>query len=299
MQAAPEKAVELRQFMAILCPQREETVTSFEPTNPGTASPVSSGGNQPDSHMSDHPNTRETRNHSREIKFLIDATTARAVRDWARASLSPDIHGGGPSSDEYQTATLYFDTDDFDVFHRRGSYGRSKYRIRRYGVSDVVFFERKLRTRDLLVKRRTAAGIHELPRLSFIGGDETWPPNWFHQRLQVRNLAPICRVAYHRTARVGLTPYGTMRLTLDDRLIATPTDVLAFGGEAGTPVVPDQTVLELKFRVEMPALFKQLAEKFNLVPQQVSKYRLAVTALGLATPESAPAAPAPSESSRA
>jgi hypothetical protein len=249
--------------------------------------------------MSDHPSTRETRNLSREIKFLIDATTARAVRDWARAHLTPDMHGNGPFGDDYQTATLYFDTDDFDVFHRRGSYGRSKYRVRRYGASDVVFFERKLRTRDLLVKRRTAAGIHELPRLTFIGGDETWAPNWFHQRLQVRNLGPICRVAYHRTARVGMTAYGAMRLTLDDRLIAVATNDLAFGGGTSTPVAADATVLELKFRVEMPALFKQLAETFNLVPQPVSKYRLAVMALGLATPEGASTPPAPTKSDRA
>src|SRR4051812_14297537 len=92
------------------------------------------------SHMSDHPNTRETRNHSREIKFLLDVPTARAVRDWERAHLQPDFHGGGPFGDEYDTSTLYFDTEELDVYHRRRSYGRSKYRVRRYGASDVVFF---------------------------------------------------------------------------------------------------------------------------------------------------------------
>src|SRR5262249_4327528 len=162
---------------------------------------------------------------------------------------TPDVHGSGPFGDEYQTATLYFETEDFDVFHRRGSYGRSKYRVRRYGTSDIVFFERKLRTRDLLVNRRTSAGGRQLPLVSCLGGDETWAPNWFHQRLQIRNLAPICRVAYHRTARVGATAYGTMRLTLDDQLVAIASNALGFSGGVGSPVVPEQTILELKYRV--------------------------------------------------
>ena len=101
----------------------------------------------------------EARTSAREIKFLLDASRARAVRDWARTHLTPDLHGAGPFGDEYATSTLYFDTDDFDVFHRRGSFGRSKYRVRRYGASDVVFFERKLRTNGRLVKRRTAAAL--------------------------------------------------------------------------------------------------------------------------------------------
>ena len=238
--------------------------------------------------MTEYPDTRQTRTHARELKFLLDASAACAVRDWARARLTPDPHGLGPHQDEYSPSTLYFDTDDLDVFHRQRSFGRSKYRVRRYGTSDVIFFERKMRTNDLLVKRRTAAGLHELARLGLIGGDVTWPPNWFHQRLQVRNLTPICCITYHRMARLGMGAYGQIRLTLDDRLTAVATDALAFGGRTATPVAPGMTILELKFRVDMPAFFKELAEQYALVPQHISKYRLAVAALGLASLDDAP-----------
>lgn len=233
--------------------------------------------------MSDHPETRTSRTSAREIKFLLDDEAARAVRDWARAHLLPDVHGGGPERDEYTTATLYFDTPAFDVFHRRGPFGRSKYRVRRYGTSDVVFFERKLRTADRLAKRRTAAGLGELARLGDAGVDETWPIRWFHQRLRARGLGPICRVSYHRTARVGVTAHGPMRLTLDDHLVAEATGDLAFGGGGGTPIVPGHTLLELKYRGGLPALFEQLIAEFGLAPQAISKYRLAITALGLVT----------------
>jgi hypothetical protein len=84
-------------------------------------------------------------------------------------------------------------------------------------------------------------------------------------------------------ARLGMGAYGQIRLTLDDRLTAVATDALAFGGRTTTPVAPGMTILELKFRVEMPAFFKELSEQYALVPQQISKYRLAVAALGLAT----------------
>jgi hypothetical protein len=246
--------------------------------------------------MAEYPDTRHTRTHAREIKFLLHESAACAVRDWARARLTPDPHGHGPHQDEYSPSTLYFDTDALDVFHRRGSFGRSKYRVRRYGTSDVIFFERKMRTNDLLVKRRTAAPLYDLPRLGLIGSDDTWPPNWFHQRLQIRNLTPVCHVTYHRTARTGMGAYGLIRLTLDDRLTAVATDTLAFGGGTTTPIIPGMTILELKFRVQMPAFFKELAERFALVPQPISKYRLAVSGLGLApagTENAVPTTPEP------
>ena len=84
---------------------------------------------------------------------------------WARTRLAPDPYAGGESGDEYLTTTLYFDTDDFKVYQRRGSYRRSKYRIRRYGSSDVAFLERKLRTSMLLSKRRTSIPLADLARI--------------------------------------------------------------------------------------------------------------------------------------
>jgi hypothetical protein len=237
--------------------------------------------------MSEHSDTRETRNYAREIKFILDDATAAGVRGWARAHLHADMHGQGADGDEYTTTTIYFDTGTYDVFHRRRSYGRCKFRVRRYGTSDIVFFERKLRTSGLLVKRRTATDIEDLARLGHDRDrDARWPANWFHQRVHVRRLHPVCRVSYDRTARVGFTAYGAMRLTLDTNLAAVPVSALDFvTGGPPTPFDTGRTILELKYRVEMPAIFKRLAETFQLVPETLSKYRLAIAALGLAAPE--------------
>ena len=51
-------------------------------------------------------------------------------------------------------------------FAGAGWYGRSKFRIRRYGFSDIIFLERKFRTERLLAKRRTTVSVLDLDRLA-------------------------------------------------------------------------------------------------------------------------------------
>ncbi len=97
-----------------------------------------------------------------EIKFLVTPAVAPRIREWARTYFEADPHGGGRYADEYDISTLYFDTQHLDVFHQRGSYGRAKYRVRRYGNADVVFLERKLRQPGILIKRRTVGSVDAL-----------------------------------------------------------------------------------------------------------------------------------------
>ena len=224
---------------------------------------------------------RETRAAASEIKFLIRPSLAPQLREWARAHLEADPHGSGPYGDEYDTASLYFDTDNRDVFERRRSFGRAKYRIRRYGASDVVFLERKLRRPGLLIKRRTMAPIDTLDELT--SPDPTvWGGEWFHRRLRVRNLRPVCQVSYHRTARTLETSDGPARLTMDHQLRVVPIDQPRFSSETPVSFFDDRTIVEIKYRVQLPVVFKRLIEEFALEPQSASKYRLGMAALGYA-----------------
>lgn len=228
--------------------------------------------------------TREHRSFATELKFLVTPDQGDAVRQWARLRLVPDPHGLGADHDRYSTASLYFDTAGHDVFHRRASHGRAKYRVRRYSGSDMVFLERKLRTKTLLSKRRSLVPLTDVSR--FHDTPATWPARWpgawFGQRLQARALAPVCEVSYDRTARLTPSPYGPARLTLDEHVGARPARAMTFHSEPCQPVLTDQVILELKFRVEMPALFLALVETFGLNPDRISKYRLSMMALGLA-----------------
>ena len=231
-------------------------------------------------------NVRESREFASEIKFQVPEFAGGEILEWARGRFVPDpnANGGGHNGD-YVITSLYFDTEDFDVYHRNGSFGRSKYRIRRYGPSKIVFLERKLKTRGLVSKRRVAVEVRELERLGETEADPGWPGFWYHQRLLARRLRPICQIGYRRTALVTMTNRGPVRLTLDSSIKAVAVNAAHFNEfSPGLLLCDNQLIVELKFRVDMPVVFKDLVEKFGITAKRISKYRLGVEALGLVEP---------------
>jgi hypothetical protein len=233
--------------------------------------------------MSPSTSYSETRQLASEIKFLLDPSQAAAVTAWARGNMSPDPNAGGESGDTYRTTSLYFDTPCFHVFHRIGSFARSKYRIRRYGEASGAFLERKLKTGNLVCKRRSIIGALELDRLVASRAEQHWDGYWFHRRLIARQLRPVCQISYLRTARVSQSSTGPVRLTLDQDIIGLPAGALRFDDPYdGIPLLPGRFILELKYIAALPALFKGVIEEFSLIPLTVSKYRLAAGALRLA-----------------
>jgi hypothetical protein len=226
---------------------------------------------------------RENRAMVAEIKFFVPSDRVDVLRDWARARLGPDPYGSGPFGDTYHTNSLYFDTRDFDVFHRRGSYGRSKYRVRRYGDAVSLFFERKLKTHDHVSKRRSVVGIRELPRLESPEPVKGWPGHWFHRRMLARELGVVGQVAYDRTALVHTNGHGPIRMTLDRNVRAIASNDLAFRSLDGEPsLIGGDAILELKFYRALPPVFEELIAKFSLTACPISKYRIAIKHLRLA-----------------
>ena len=214
-----------------------------------------------------------------ELKFKLTTEVANQVREWARRELVADPYAVDIDGDGYSTTSIYFETDDFDVFFRRGSQGRAKFRIRRYNNGPVVFLERKLKRSGVVIKRRSEALPAELER---VATDDDWQGRWFARRLANRDLKPVCQIEYRRMARVGMVPSGPVRLTLDRHISAVPLRNIAFTSDPGVEIMPGEEVLELKYRVYVPPLFKQLIEDLNLEPRPISKYRMAIEALGLA-----------------
>jgi hypothetical protein len=206
--------------------------------------------------------------------------------------MRPDPNTQSGIGDTYRISSLYFDTRDFDVFHKRGSFGRCKYRVRRYDASERVFLERKLRNDHSVTKRRTAVPVADLWRLrqepAGSPEPEKWAGRWFERRIETRGMAPVCQISYVRTALVSENESGLVRLTLDEDLRAWAVREPAFHAiTGGRPLVHDHTIVEMKFRLGMPSLFTEALEKFRIESQPISKYRLAVTGLGYA-PATAP-----------
>jgi hypothetical protein len=217
-----------------------------------------------------------------ETKLLVDGRLGDDIRGWARERLGPDPNGGGPFKDQYGVASVYLDTVAHDVYHRRASYGRSKYRIRHYENDAAAFLERKLRTRLRLTKRRTRIPLEAVPSLRLDTADPTHPGHWFFRRVTLRRLRPVCIIRYARTARTGETSDGLVRMTLDASVAACPTSVVTLNGGPACPLVEGQIILELKYSGVFPRIFRDLVDEFHLTPRPASKYRFAVQTLGLA-----------------
>lgn len=243
-----------------------------------------------------HIDTRETRDWAREIKFVVDVAMRPALLEWFRSNLQPDGYGTGPCHDEYVITSLYFETPEFDVYHRRASYGRSKFRARRYGLGDFVFLERKFRTDRLLAKRRTTVPLAEIQLLAESTPDPAWPGYWFHRRVLLRRLRPLTQMSYDRVARIGTTRHGAVRVTVDTNLRVLPMPDRAFIPGVGLPLIQDKCIVEVKYRVELPAIIRRFAETFKLEAVAVSKYRIGLKELDYApatdADATAPASPA-------
>jgi hypothetical protein len=211
-----------------------------------------------------------------ETKFLIPLEQAVAVLAWARREMEADPHGNGQHRDEYLVQSLYLDTPEFHVFRKIGSYGRAKYRIRRYSDENWLFLERKLKRAGIVRKRRTTISLAELPVFQNLANGL-----WYDRRLSLRKLKPMCYIQYHRVARQKMTPDGLLRLTMD-RALHFNTEVAPWNwpGLGGTQFLNDQAILELKYPQSpaLPALAKQIVTEFNLNPGPASKYRMALRA---------------------
>lgn len=229
--------------------------------------------------------SRETRHRAKEIKFMTHIGMRDALIEWSRRHLEPDGHGAGEHRDLYSTASLYFETPTFDVYKRNGSFGRAKYRVRRYGDSDVVFLERKFRTERLLAKRRTTVPIQDIERIGLPNPDPSWQGYWFYRRVNARKLSPLIQFSYDRIARVGNSPYGPFRMTVDSNLHVLPMPARAFLLGVGMPVLTDKCIVEMKYCMEVPAILKKMVEEVKLEIQKVSKFRVGLRSLDYPLPK--------------
>lgn len=227
-----------------------------------------------------------------EMKFPLSRDQVPGVLGWMRSDLQPDPHGGGEHGDAYLVQSLYLDNATFDVYFRRGSFGRAKFRIRRYGSHPAVFLERKLKRGGIVRKRRVPVEAEDLGHLEAEANGLAWSGAWFHHRLALRGLQPVTRMTYLRIARHGVEDGGKFRVTLDRELrVERAEGIRVPGPVAGADLLQGGAVLEVKFAEVMPAAFRRLIEGMGLIPGPYSKYRSGVRACGLVQ-EPAPAAEA-------
>lgn len=220
---------------------------------------------------------------AREMKLLLSEAQARDVEARLAPLLSLDPHADPDEGNSYRLSTLYCDTPQLDVLHRRGRYRLFKFRLRRYGDANQVYLERKSKRGTQVRKRRASVDLSELNYFDEALCPEPWAGNWYHRQVRRNRFAPQCLIQYERVAYFGACGSGPLRLTFDrnvrgslqhDWSLAEPTDSLL--------LLPGMVVCEFKFRAALPALFKSVLQLLQLAPQGVSKYRGCLQAHGLA-----------------
>jgi hypothetical protein len=210
-----------------------------------------------------------------EIKFRLSADEAAWAESWARRHLQPDPHG---DNGVYRTTSLYLDTPFLDIYHKTPGYRRSKYRLRRYGSEEWVHLERKIRRGDLVRKRRDTIPLADVSRLldAEAGG-------WFGDRVRQRLFRPVCWIGYTRTAFLSATTNGPLRLTLDRVVLGTLATTWTVPPRVeGRALMPDEVILELKYRHNLPVLFHDLLAVLPSRMAGVSKYGRCVETWDLA-----------------
>lgn len=224
----------------------------------------------------------ERRDGVQELKFPVAPGALEPVLGWLRSQLAADPHGGGEFGDVYDVRSLYLDTPAFDVYHRRGSFGRAKFRLRCYGDAPVLFLERKLKRDGVVRKRRVTVDPEEIGRLGVAVNGAVWPGAWFHHRLAVRGLRPVVMMNYRRVARWGVLPEGVVRVTLDRELRAVPASSFEVPGRVTSPdLFESGGVLEVKFSAELPFVVRTMVAELKLQVGGFSKYRMGVSRCGL------------------
>ena len=81
---------------------------------------------------------RTVKAHLTSVFQQLGVTDRTQAALWARQHLAFDPHADASLGNAYRIHTLYLDTAELDVFHRTASYGRRKFRLRRYGNEDCT-----------------------------------------------------------------------------------------------------------------------------------------------------------------
>jgi hypothetical protein len=197
--------------------------------------------------------------------------------------LSLDPHGEASLGGAYRTTSLYTETPEFEVFHRIGEFGNTKFRVRRYGSAGPVYLERKDKSGDRVHKTRISVPTVDLAVLAGQGEHRFWAGQWFHDEIARRRLAPACRISYERIAYVGTADGHSVRITFDRRVRGEPAaswDVISVSSTS--ELLPGKVICEFKYRLALPRMFKELIETLKLHPTPCSKYRHFIAAAGLA-----------------
>ena len=227
----------------------------------------------------------------RELKFLVCAKEAQAIRTVLRQRMEIDPHGD--AGGRYPIISMYYDNDDRDIYLEtlRGVGSRRKLRLRVYGREDgqvppASFLEIKHRYGSRSVKRRVSLRIDEALRV----GQGEWPirsldpleEHFVHEMQQmvlVRKLHPVSVLRYDRQAFRGVGPESDLRVTFDQNIQYRARDFRPRPDDQDFNRMildRDHMIMEIKVDNRVPYWLAELAASAGARRQSFSKFRRSI-----------------------
>ena len=231
-----------------------------------------------------------------ELKYIIDAALALAVRDFVSSHLELDEYGATQPDLSYSVHSLYLDSPSLTTYRWtiNGNKNRYKLRIRFYENNPAapIYFEIKRRMNDAILKQRGAvkrefvdqvlAGhLPEAEQMASTDPRHLAAVQRFVEAMNHMQARPTAHVAYRREAWISPAD-NAVRVTFDRDVRCDPEPTASFQAEMHRPVAvfDDQVILELKFTGRFPRWFGELARVFNLHQCSAAKYADGLTLLG-------------------
>jgi len=226
-----------------------------------------------------------------EFKYLLTKPLREEFESSLRYFMDFDPFVEHAERHRYFVRSLYFDDPEYRCFYDKvdGIKKRSKFRIRTYtetpNDSVVQFLEIKGRYNQFVYKRRVLIpplnGNDICHQLLSLGQTSQVSQQFIFEYFR-KNLRPVALIDYWR--RPYISKYDPdFRLTFDNQLQVTDSRSLVPKlSDRRRRFVAGFTIMEVKFKRQIPAWFHRLIQSFELHRISISKICKGMEALHLA-----------------
>ncbi|MCZ8533021.1 polyphosphate polymerase domain-containing protein [Psychrobacillus psychrodurans] len=213
-----------------------------------------------------------------ELKYYLHIFDYLSLRQKVSSVLTIDKNS--QTHEGYGIRSLYFDgIHNHSLYDKNnGVFNREKYRIRIYNGSDKkISLERKSKFGDFISKESAPMTRAEydailIGNIDVLSGKDQPLIKDFYAALKYRNFLPTVIVDYVREAYVY--ELGNVRITFDKKMSAAVNTIDLFDPNLmlEEPLLPEQTILEVKFDQFLPDNIRQLVQPERFVRSAISKY---------------------------
>lgn len=225
-----------------------------------------------------------------EYKYLIPDSVLPKFRNDLIPFLEHDKHAAKKENKGYLVRSIYFDNRKLEYYHEKveGIKVRRKVRIRGYNYTEgknLIFLEIKKKYENYIYKNRSPLNYEDLDTLFETGDVERFINEKYANEKSIddgkrffyhyinKSLRPVILVVYNREA-FACRFDDRLRITFDKDLRYHPFPSLndLFLDNNLDKALPNETIIEIKFKHSIPVWLQNIINKYELKRQSVSKY---------------------------